>query len=76
MGMINSISGAPSRASSTPRGTMRSMERPRSDLLGNRGRQKAAIQDDGRRWPPRLTLLLAGGVSLAVWGAIIAAAVR
>ncbi len=75
MGMINSISGAPSRASSS-RGTMRSMERPRSDLLGDHSRRKATIEDDGRRWSPRVTLLLAGGVSLAVWGAIIAAAVR
>jgi hypothetical protein len=26
--------------------------------------------DDGRRWAPRSTLLLAGSVSLAIWGAV------
>jgi hypothetical protein len=36
----------------------------------------ARLEDDGRRWAPRSALLLGGAVSLAVWGAIIAAAVR
>jgi len=34
------------------------------------------LEDDGRRWAPRAALLLGGAVSLAVWGAVIAAAVR
>jgi len=28
------------------------------------------IDDDGRRWAPRTTLLFCGGISLALWGAI------
>jgi hypothetical protein len=36
----------------------------------------ARLEDDGRRWSPRAALLLGGVVSLAAWGAIIAAAVR
>lgn len=28
------------------------------------------LDDDGRRWAPRTTLLFCGGVSLALWGAI------
>jgi len=28
------------------------------------------LEDDGRRWAPRTTLLFCGGVSLALWGAI------
>ena len=29
--------------------------------------------DDGRRWAPRTTLLVASGLSLALWGAIAVA---
>ena len=31
---------------------------------------RGRLADDDRRWSPRSTMLLAGGVSLAAWGAL------
>jgi hypothetical protein len=51
---------------------------PASPVLPGVRRESSGFEDDGRRWAPRSGLLIAGGVSLVVWGALafIAAAVH
>ncbi len=39
-------------------------------LMDHLNAEGVDIDDDGRRWAPRTTLLFCGGVSLALWGAI------
>jgi hypothetical protein len=52
--------------------SLHSLRQPAADDMQTRP------DDDGRRWAPRSTLLLSGGVSLLIWGAIacVAAAIR
>jgi hypothetical protein len=39
-------------------------------LIDHLSAEGVDLDDDGRRWAPRTTLLFCGGVSLALWGAI------
>jgi len=39
-------------------------------LLDDLTAEGVDLDDDGRRWAPRTTLLFCGGVSLALWGAV------
>jgi hypothetical protein len=47
---------------------LESPARSLQQLLADDLSARAAV--DGRRWAPRSTLLLAGSVSLAIWGAV------
>jgi hypothetical protein len=53
-----------------------SMERPSAARMRSWGHLTTEFEDDGRRWAPRSVLLLGGGFSLVIWGALIVAIIH
>ena len=75
MGLLHSTGGALSGTADAG-GMTGLMEHPIAALMRSWDHLTTEFEDDGRRWAPRSAVLLGGGISLVIWGALIAAVIH